>query len=259
VAALGEGVAGLTLGDRVMAIAAGEAQAELAVAHERMLVRVPERLSLEEAGATMESFVTSHDALFTLGDLRPGWPVLVHAVGSGVATAALQLAQAAGATVIGTSRSAEKLERAKALGLAHGILVGREEPRFADEVRRLTGGDGVPVILDFVGAAYAPENVAALAQRGRIIVIGTLGGRQAQVDFALLMRKRGEVIGTVLRPRPLEEKLRATRSFAKDVLPLLAAGRVKPIVDAVFPLDRVREAHERMERNDTFGKLVLAL
>ena len=258
VAALGDGVAGLTLGDRVMAIAAGEAQAELAVAHERMLVRVPERLSLEEAGATMESFVTSHDALFTLGDLRPGWPVLVHAVGSGVATAALQLAQAAGATVIGTSRSAEKLERAKAFGLAHGILVGREEPRFADEVRRLTGGDGVPVILDFVGAAYAPENVAALAQRGRIIVIGTLGGRQAQVDFALLMRKRGEVIGTVLRPRPLEEKLRATRSFAKDVLPLLAAGRVKPIVDAVFPLDRVREAHERMERNDTFGKLVLA-
>jgi putative PIG3 family NAD(P)H quinone oxidoreductase len=259
VAALGEGVAGLTLGDRVMAIAAGEAQAELAVAHERMLVRVPERLSLEEAGATMESFVTSHDALFTLGDLRPGWPVLVHAVGSGVATAALQLAQAAGATVIGTSRSAEKLERAKALGLAHGILVGREEPRFADEVRRLTGGDGVPVILDFVGAAYAPENVAALAQRGRIIVIGTLGGRQAQVDFALLMRKRGEVIGTVLRPRPLEEKLRATLSFTKDVLPLLAAGRVKPIVDAVFPLDRVREAHERMERNETFGKLVLAL
>jgi putative PIG3 family NAD(P)H quinone oxidoreductase len=259
VAALGEGVAGLTLGDRVMAIAAGEAQAELAVAHERMLVRVPERLSLEEAGATMESFVTSHDALFTLGDLRPGWPVLVHAVGSGVATAALQLAQAAGATVIGTSRSAEKLERAKALGLAHGILVGREEPRFADEVRRLTGGDGVPVILDFVGAAYAPENVAALAQRGRIIVIGTLGGRQAQVDFALLMRKRGEVIGTVLRPRPLEEKLRATLSFTKDVLPLLAAGRVRPIVDAVFPLDRVREAHERMERNDTFGKLVLAL
>jgi len=126
-------------------------------------------------------------------------------------------------------------------------------------VRRLTGGDGVPVILDFVGAAYAPENVAALAQRGRIIVIGTLGGRQAQVDFALLMRKRGEVIGTVLRPRPLEEKLRATLSFTKDVLPLLAAGRVRPIVDAVFPLDRVREAHERMERNDTFGKLVLAL
>ena len=259
VAAVGEGVTGFAPGDRVMAITAGEGQAELAVAHERMLVRVPERLSLEEAGATMESFVTSHDALFTLGALRPGWPVLVHAVGSGVATAALQLAQAAGATVIGTSRSAEKLERAKGLGLAHGILVGREEPRFADEVKRLTGGDGVPLILDFVGAAYAPENAAALAQRGRIVVIGTLGGRQAQLDFAVLMRKRGEVIGTVLRPRPLEEKVRATRSFAQDVLPLLAAGRVKPIVDAVFPLERVREAHDRMERNDSFGKLVLAL
>ncbi len=258
VASVGEGVTAVMPGDRVMAIAGGEGQAELAVAHERMLVRVPERLSLDEAGATMESFITSHDALFTLGALRPGWPVLVHAVGSGVATAALQLARAAGATVIGTSRTADKLERARAIGLAHGILVDREAPRFAEEVRRLTGGEGVPVILDFVGGAYAAENVAALAQHGRIVVIGTMGGRQANVDLSLLMRKRGEVIGTVLRPRPLEEKIRATRLFAKDVLPLLADGRVKPIVDAVLPFQRAREAHERMERNDSFGKLVLA-
>jgi putative PIG3 family NAD(P)H quinone oxidoreductase len=259
VAAVGEGVSAFARGDRVMAIAAGEAQAELALAHERMLVRVPERLSPEEAGATMEAFVTSHDALFTLGGLRPGWPVLVHAVGSGVATAALQLARAAGATVIGTSRTAEKLERAKGLGLDHGILVGRDEPSFAAAVMRLTASEGVPLILDFVGGTYASENVRALATRGRVVVIGTMGGRAAEVDLSLLMRRRGEILGTVLRPRPLEEKIRATRHFARDVLPLLAAGRVKPIVDAVFPLDRVREAHERMERNDSFGKLVLAL
>ena len=259
VVAVADGVTALAPGDRVMAIAGGEAQAELAVAHERMLLRVPETLSVEEAGATMEAFVTSHDALFTLGGLRPGWPVLVHAVGSGVATAALQLARAAGATVIGTSRTAEKLERAKALGLDHGILVGPGEPRFADEVLRLTGSEGVPLVLDFVGATYAAENARALATRGRIVVIGTMGGRAAELDLSLLMRKRAEVIGTVLRPRPLEEKIRATRAFARDVVPLLAAGRVKPIVEAVFPLERVREAHQRLESNDSFGKLVLAL
>jgi NADPH:quinone reductase len=259
VAALGEGVTSVKPGDRVMAIAGGEGQAELALVHERMLVKVPERLSMEEAGGTMEAFVTAHDALFTLGGLHPGWTVLVHAIGSGVATAALQLAKAAGATVIGTSRTPDKIERARALGLDHGILVGKEEPRFADEVRRLTGGAGAPIVLDFVGGAYATENLAALGQGGRVVNIGTMGGPKAQVDLSLLMRKRGEIIGTVLRPRPLEEKIRATRLFAADALPLLAAGRVKPVIDAVLPLERVREAHERMERNDSFGKLVLAL
>ncbi len=259
VASVGEGVRGLHPGDRVMAIASGEAQAELAVVHERMLVRVPERITMEEAGATMEAFLTSHDALFTLGGLRPGWPVLIHAIGSGVATAALQLVKAAGGTAIGTSRTQDKLQRAAALGLDHGILVGKDEPRFADEVKKLTGGDGVPIVLDFVGGAYAAENVAALATGGRVVVIGTMGGPKAQVDLGLLMRKRGEVIGTVLRPRALEEKIRATRLFAKDVLPLLAARKVAPVVDSVLPIEKAREGHDRMERNDSFGKLVLAL
>ncbi len=257
VAALGEGASGFQPGDRVMAIAAGEAQAELAVAHERMLVRVPEGLSLEQAGAVPEAFITAHDALFTIGGLRPGWAVLIHAAGSGVATAAIQLARAAGATVIGTSRTAEKLERARALGLEHGIAVAKEEPRFAEEVRRVTSGRGVPLILDFVGAPYAAENLAALAGGGRVVVIGTMGGPKAAVDLGLLMRSRGSFIGTVLRPRPLEEKIRATQDFAREVLPLLAAGRVKPVVDAALPLARAREAHERMERNDSFGKIVL--
>ncbi len=253
----GEGVTAWKPGDRVMAIAAGEAQAELAVVHERMLLRVPEGMSFEDAGAIPEAGVTSHDALFTLGGLRPGWTILVHAVGSGVSTAAVQIAKAAGATVIGTSRTAEKLERARALGLDHGLLVGKDEPRFADEVKKLTGKRGCPVILDFVGAPYAAENLAALAPGGRIVVIGTMGGAKPTLDLSVLMRTRATIVGTVLRPRPLEEKIAATQAFAKDVLPLVAAGRVKPVVDAVLPAAKVREAHERMERNETFGKLVL--
>jgi putative PIG3 family NAD(P)H quinone oxidoreductase len=253
----GEGVVAWKPGDRVMAIAAGEAQAELALVHERMLLRIPDGMSFEDAGAIPEAGVTSHDALFSLGGLRPGSTVLVHAVGSGVSTAAVQIAKAAGATVIGTSRTADKLERARALGLDHGILVGREEPRFAEEVRRLTGKRGVPLVLDFVGAPYAAENVAALAAGGRIVVIGTMGGPKAQVDLGALMRARGTIVGTVLRPRPLEEKIAATQAFGREVLPLVAAGRVKPVVDAVLPAARVREAHERMERNESFGKLVL--
>ena len=257
VAGVGEGVTAWRPGDRVMGIAGGEAQAEQVVAHERLLLPVPPSLGLEEAGGTPEAFLTAHDALFTLGGLRPGWPVLIHAAGSGVATAAIQLAKVAGATVIGTSRTADKLERARSLGLDHGIAVGGGEPRFAEEVKRLTGGDGVPLVLDFVGGAYAAENVASLALRGRVIVIGTLSGADARLDLGALMRRRAEVIGTVLRPRPLEEKIRSTRLFAADGLPLLAAGRVKPIVDEVLPLAKAREAHERMERNATFGKLVL--
>jgi NADPH:quinone reductase len=254
----GEGVSGWKAGDRVMAIASGEAQAEYAVVHERMLLRVPEGLSLEDAGAIPEAGVTSHDALFTLGGLRPGWPVLVHAVGSGVSTAAVQIAKAAGATVIGTSRTAEKLERARALGMDHGILVSGDEPRFADEVKKLTGKRGCPVILDFVGAPYAQENLASLASGGRIVVIGTLGGPKPALDLGLLMRARASIVGTVLRPRPLEDKIAATQAFARDVLPLVAAGRVKPVVDAVLPAARAREGHERMERNESFGKIVFA-
>jgi putative PIG3 family NAD(P)H quinone oxidoreductase len=257
VQAVGEGVTAWKPGDRVMCITAGEAQAELCLVHERMLLRIPDGLSFEEAAALPEAGVTSHDALFTIGGLRPGWPVLVHAVGSGVSTMAVQLAKAAGATVIGTSRTAEKLERAKALGLDHGILVGREEPRFADEVKKLTGRRGCPVILDFVGGAYAAENLATLATGGRIVVIGTMGGAKPTVDLSLLMRTRGSIVGTVLRPRPLEEKIAATQAFGREVLPLVARGVVKPVIDAVFPAEQVREAHVRMDRNESFGKLVL--
>lgn len=257
VVALGEGVTAWKPGDRVMCITAGEAQAELCNVHERMLLRIPDGMSFEDAAAIPEAGVTSHDALFTLGGLRPGWPVLVHAVGSGISTAAVQIAKAAGATVIGTSRTPDKLERARALGMDHGVLVGKEEPRFADEVKRLTGRRGCPLVLDFVGGPYAAENLAALAPQGRVVVIGTLGGAKPTVDLALLMRTRASIVGTVLRPRPLEEKIAATQAFARDVLPLVAQGKVRPVVDAVLPAAQAREAHERLERNESFGKLVL--
>jgi NADPH2:quinone reductase len=257
VVALGDGVTAWEPGDRVMAIAAGEAQAELAVVHERMLLRIPDGLSFEQAGAIPEAGITSHDALFTLGGLRPGWPVLVHAVGSGVSTSAVQIAKAAGATVIGTSRTSEKLERARALGMDHGILLGKGDPTFAEEVRRLIGNKGVPLVLDFVGAPYSGENLACLATGGCIVVIGTMGGPRATVDLGLLMRCRARIVGTVLRPRPLDEKIRATQEFARDVLPLLAQGRVRPVLDAAMPIANAREAHERMEKNESFGKLVL--
>ncbi|HYG66031.1 MAG TPA: NAD(P)H-quinone oxidoreductase [Anaeromyxobacteraceae bacterium] len=256
VEAVGEGVTAWRRGDRVMAIAAGEAQAELAVVNERMLLAVPAGMSLEDAAAIPEAGITSHDALFTLGGLRPGATALVHAVGSGVATFAVQLARAAGATVIGTSRTREKLDRAKALGLDHAVLV-EAPPRFAHEVFRLTGGRGANVVLDFVGGPYLGENLASLAPRGRVVQVGTMGGGKVELDLGLLMRARGALVGTVLRPRPLEEKIAATRAFADDVLPLLAAGKAKPVVDAVVPADQARAAHERLERNESFGKVVL--
>jgi NADPH2:quinone reductase len=244
-------------GDRVMAIAAGEGMAELAAVHERMLLPVPDGLSFEEAAALPEAGITSHDALFTLGGLRPGWTVLVHAVGSGVSTTAVQIARAAGATVIGTSRTREKLERAAALGMEHGVLVGRDDPRFAEEVRRFTAGRGCPLVLDLVGAPYAAENLACVALRGRIVLVGTMGGASAEVDYRKLMQARASLVGTTLRVRPIEEKIAATQAFADEVLPLVAAGRVRPVVDVVLPAARAKEAHERMERNESFGKIVL--
>lgn len=257
VASVGEGVTGWAAGDRVMAIAAGAAQAEFAITAPDMLVRIPDGMPFAEAAALPEAGITAHDALVTLGGMRSGWTVLVHAVGSGVGTAALQIARAMGGTVIGTSRTSEKLGKARALGLDHGIRVGREEPRFAEEVRRATGMRGAPVVLDLVGAPYAAENLASLAPRGRIVVVGTMGGPKATWDLGELMRARGQVIGTVLRPRPLHEKIEATQAFARDVMPLVAAGKVRPVLDRVLPAARVREAHEQMERNESFGKIVL--
>lgn len=257
VAALGTGVAGWKVGDRVMAIASGEAQAEYVIADPFLLLRIPDGMGFAEAAAIPEAGITAHDALVTLGGFRSGGTALVHAIGSGVGTMALQIAKAMGGTVIGTARSADKIEKAKALGLDHAILLGKEDPRFAEDVKRITGRRGVPVVIDFVGAPYAAENLAALAPQGTVVVVGTMGGPKATVDLGVLMRARGRVVGTVLRPRPLFEKIQATQAFAREVMPLVASGRVKPVLDRTWPASQVKEAHEQLERNDSFGKVVL--
>jgi putative PIG3 family NAD(P)H quinone oxidoreductase len=258
VAEVGEGVTGWKAGDRVMAIAAGEAQAEYVVADPYMLMRVPDGMSWADAACIPEAGITAHDAMVTLGGMRPGATVLLHAIGSGVATFGLQIAKAMGGSVIGTARTADKIEKAKGLGLDHGLLLGKEDPKFADEVRRLTGKRGVPVVVDFVGAPYMAENLAAVAPQGAIVVVGTMGGPKATVDLGVLMRARARVVGTVLRPRPLYEKIQATQAFARDVLPLVAAGKVRPVLDRAWPVEQVHEAHAQLEKNDSFGKVVLA-
>jgi NADPH:quinone reductase len=252
VAAVGDGVA-WRVGDRVMALVGGEAQAELAVVHERLLLPVPDPMDLVAAGGLPEALVTAHDALVTQGGLRAGWTVLIHAVGSGVATIALQIVKAAGGIAIGTARSDDKLARAAALGMDAGVRVDGAAPRFADEVRALTGGRGVQIVLDLVGGAYLAESVAALATGGRVLAVGTLAGAVTSIDLGALMRRRAALIGTVLRSRPLEDRARAVQDCAL----LLASGKVRPVVDEIMPLERAKEAHERMEANRTFGKIVL--
>ncbi len=242
-------------GQRVMGIVGGGAQAEYIVAHEGMLVEIPENLDFVQAASIPEVFMTAHDALFTQANLHMGERVLIHAAGSGVGTAAIQLARAAGATVYGTSRTPDKLERAKPLGLEAGLST----EQFAEEVKQITQGEGVHVIIDFIGAAYIEQNLAAIAPWGRIVYLATMGGVQANINLGIVMSKRVQIRGCTLRTRTLEEKLAVTRLFATHVVPQLASGRVKPIIEQVYPLRDVVAAYNAMGENKNFGKLVIAI
>jgi NADPH2:quinone reductase len=218
---------------------------------------VPQNLSWVEAGAMPEVFITADDALFTRGCLQMGERVLIHAAGSGVGTAAVQLARAAGAFVYGTSRTADKLERLRELGLHEGILLGEDVNSFVEATQKLTGGAGIDVIVDLVGGAYFAANIDALALRGRIVCVGTTAGAISQVNIGTLMRKRATVIGTVLRARSTDEKAKAVRRFAAHVLPLVERGDIRPVVEAIYAAEEIRAAHEHMESNRGFGKIVL--
>ena len=259
VAGVGGDVRGWREGQRVFGITPGGAQAEYVAVPESALAAVPDNLDWAEAAAVPEAFITAHDALFTQGRLRPGERVLVHAAGSGVGLAAVQLARAAGAQVFGTARTADKLERARAYGLDEGIAGGEDANVIAAGVRELTGGAGVELVVDLVGASYLAANLDALAPRGRMVLVGTMGGASAPLDYPLVMRKRLTLTGTVLRSRADWEKARATQLFAAQVVPLLARGAVRPVIDSVFDLADVRAAHERMESNRSFGKIVLSV
>jgi NADPH2:quinone reductase len=257
VESLGEGVTATAIGARVMGIVAGGGMASHVVVHERELVRVPDALSIEDAAAIPEVFMTAYDALFPQGGLALGQTVLLHAIGSGIGTAALQLVRATGARALGTSRTEDKLARCCALGLdaQDGFLV--HDKRFAARVLERTAGRGADVILDTVGAAYLAENLQALAPLGRMVVIGLLGGATAELPLGALLAKRAVLRGSVLRSRSLEEKAELAQSFTRAVIPLFERGAVKPIVDCVLPMSEVAEAHRRLERDQTFGKIVL--
>jgi NADPH:quinone reductase len=242
-------------GQRVMGITGGGGQAEYLVIHEGLLVEIPENLDFVQAAAIPEVFMTAHDALFTQGGLQMGERVLIHAAGSGVGTAAVQLAHTVGATVFGTSRTADKLERAKALGLDAGLSAAN----FATEVKQLTRGAGVHLVLDFVGAAYMAQNLESLTAWGRLVFLATLGGAQANVNLGMLMSKRIQIRGCTLRSRTLEEKMTVTRRFATQVVPLLASGRVIPVVETVYPMHEIARAHADMAENKNFGKLILKI
>lgn len=256
---IGEEVRTWKQGQRVFGITGGGAQAEYVTVPENHLAEVPANLDWAQAAAVPEVFITAHDALFTRAELRPGETILVHAAGSGVGTAATQLARAAGATVFGTSRTPDKLARAKEHGLNKSVAVNGQPELFAAAVREWTNGRGVNVIIDLVGAAYLEANLDALAPKGRMVLVGTTSGAKATLDFATVMRKRLTIVGTVLRARSAEEKATATRLFAEQVVPLLATGGVKPVIDRVYKLEEVREAHARMESNESFGKIVLLM
>ncbi len=249
--------AGYRTGDRVFGITAGEAQAEMLLSDSRLLARIPDDLSFVEAAAVPEAFITAHDAIFTLADLKKDETFLVHSVGSGVGLAAVQLARAAGAKTIGTSRTKDKLERAYEYGLDDGIV--------ADGVSKLSSAikeihpKGVDVILDLVGAAYFSHNVESLANRGRLLLVGLVSGRQTEFDLGMALTKRLKIMGTVLRSRSTDEKAEATSGFASDVVPLLENKAVRPVVDRVFSLSDVRSAHEYLESNQSFGKVILEI
>jgi putative PIG3 family NAD(P)H quinone oxidoreductase len=253
--AVGGGVEGWRVGDRVMGLVGGGACAEMVLAEASEALRIPDTLSYLEAASIPEAFITAHDALFTLLALRSGEDLLIHAVGSGVGVAALQLARTVGARTFGTSRSAWKLERAREFGL--DVAIDVTQARFDEVVLEHTGARGVDAILDLVGGGYLEGNMRALAVRGRMAVVGLVAGSRAELDLGVLLRKRLTLIGTAMRGRSAEEKAAAAAAFRTDALPLFPSGTLRPVLDRVFPAHEVRAAHEYVESNRNFGKVVL--
>jgi putative PIG3 family NAD(P)H quinone oxidoreductase len=257
VLAVGLRVRRFRVGDRVMGIVGGGAWAERLTVHEREALPVPEGLALADAAALPEAYLTAFDALVLQGGLLAGERVLIHAVASGVGSAAAQLCRALGASVVGTGRTAAKLARASEWGVGHTVAVEGSPPRFLDAVREATGGRGVDLALDLVGGGWLPETLEAMAPRGRVLLVGLVAGGRAEVDLGLVLRKRLRLTGTVLRSRPPEEKMALAQAAERHLVPLFHTGALRPVIDAVLPITAMREALERLARNETVGKLVL--
>jgi NADPH:quinone reductase len=259
VAEVGSSVTRWKPGQRVFGLIAGGAHAQYVVTNEYLLAEIPPNLDWAEAGAVPEVFITAQDALWTQADLRPGESVLIHAVGSGVGLAAVQIARAIHAVPFGTSRTPDKIEKSKPLGLEDGIVLRDNFDDLASAAEKWTAGKGINVLLDLVGGPYVKASQKAMAHKGRMILVGTVAGGSYELDARYVMSKRLQIRGTVLRARSLEEKMAATRLFAAEVVPLLARGVLKANVDSVFPLAEISKAHQRLESNETFGKVVVMM
>lgn len=253
---VGPDVTGWQSGDRVCALLPGGGYAEYVSLPSGMAMPLPDSFSYEQGAAIPEVFLTAYSNLVWLGGLKPGYQVLVHAGASGVGTAAIQLIREFGAESIVTAGSQEKLNRCQELGARAGW--NYKEGSFAPWVKEQTKGKGVELILDFVGAPYFDDNVKSLTVDGRLIIIGTMGGAKVDgVNLSDILRRRLQVIGTALRSRSVEEKVKLTREFSEFALPRFADGRLQPIVDSVFDWQDVVEAHRYMESNANIGKIVL--
>jgi putative PIG3 family NAD(P)H quinone oxidoreductase len=246
VSAVGPDVRDLRIGDRVMGLLGGGAQAEFVATREPLVLRVPDAVSDVEAGGIPEAYITAHDALFSHASLVEGERVLIHAVGSGVGLAAVQLAKAAGAVTFGSARSPAKAARAKELGLDH--IVNPRSLEFPT----------VDIVIDFVGADYLQRNVACLATLGRLVFVSTLSGPRSELDISMLMRKRLRLAGTMMRNRDGNEKVRATKAFS-SMLPFFADRHIVVPIDRALPLEQAEAAHAALEANENFGKIVLTL
>ena len=257
VAEVGSSVRQWKPGQRVFGLIGGGAYAQYVVTYENLLAEIPANLSWTEAAAIPEVFITAHDALWTQANLRPGETVLIHAVGSGVGLAAIQLARAIQAVPYGTSRTADKIEQSKPLGLEAGLAVRENFDDLQSAAEKWTAGKGINVVLDLVGGPYVKASQKLMAKQGRMILVGTVAGGSYELDSRFVMGKRLQIRGTLLRARTLEEKFAATRLFAAEVVPLFARGVLRPNIDSVFPLAEIAKAHQRLESNESFGKVVV--
>ena len=254
--ALGPGVAGLEVGDRVMSLVGGGGYAEYAVAYASHVMRIPESLDFHQAACVCETYITAYLNIFMLAGLKDGETVLVHGGGGGVNTSAIQLCKALtpNATVIITA-STGKVERVRALGADHVIDYRNED--FAEGVAGATGKRGADVILDHLGGLYLKRNLRSLALGGRLVIIGLMGGAKSEINLGPLMVRRQRVIGSVLRSRPVDEKAVITKEFNETVVPMFADGRIEPLIHQVLPLEDAAAAHRMMESSAHFGKIVL--
>lgn len=257
VSELGKNTEGFNIGDPVFGLVGGGGYAEKSIIDHRMAMHIPSDWSFEEAAAVPEVFFTANENIFTLGQLTERETILIHAGGSGVGSAGIQIAHHTGAQVFVTASTTEKINKCIELGAKAGI--NYKDTDFTEEIRRLTNGDGVDVVLDFIGAEYLQRNLSILKTKGRLLQVGLMSGSETNINLGIVMRKRLKIIGSVMRPQSLKEKIAITQRFVQRWLPELKDGTLQPIIDTVFTLEQVQKAHEYMEQNRNFGKIILKI